>query len=84
MGPAAITLQRVRLLVLAALDVQVPGDGVDMIDSGLIDSLALVTLIAEIEDEFQIELPLHDLDLDVFRSIEKIAGFLDTTTSAAA
>ena len=78
------TLQRVRLLVLTALDVHVPSDSVDMIESGLIDSLGLVTLIADLEDEFQIELPLYELDIDVFRSIERIAAFLDTAASAAA
>ncbi len=81
---ALTTLQRVRDLVFTALGVQVPGDSVDMIESGLIDSLALVTLIAEIEGEFQIDLPLYDLDIDLFRSIEKIAAFLDRTASAAA
>jgi acyl carrier protein len=84
MVTALTTLQRVRLLVRTAIDVQVPDDSVDMIDSGLIDSLALVTLIADIENEFQIDLPLHDLDIDLFRSIETIAAFLDTAISAAA
>jgi acyl carrier protein len=84
MATALSTLHRVRLLVLTALDVQVPSDTLDMIESGLIDSLALVTLIAEIEGEFQIDLPLHDLDIELFRSIEKIAAFLDTAHSAAA
>jgi acyl carrier protein len=80
MGTALTTLQRVRRSVLTALDLQVPSDSADMIESGLIDSLALVTLIADIEDEFKIDLPLHDLDIDLFRSIETIAAFLDTAT----
>ena len=55
---ASTTLPRVAQFVFTAFGVQVPSSSVDMIESGLIQSLALVTLIAEIQDEFQINLPL--------------------------
>lgn len=76
MATGATTVERVWLLIRNALSVDVPDGDTDLIDSGLLDSLALVTLIVEIEDEFEVELPLEDFDLDRFRSVERIAAFL--------
>lgn len=76
MATGATTVERVWLLIRDALSVDVPDGDTDLIDSGLLDSLALVTLIVEIEDEFEVELPLEDFDLDRFRSVERIAAFL--------
>jgi acyl carrier protein len=77
------TVERVRLLIRDVLSVEVPRDDTDMIDSGLLDSLALVSLIAEIEQEFQLEIPLDDLDVDQFRSAERIAQLLAAMHAAA-
>lgn len=76
MQPEAKTVERVRLLIREVLSIEAPDDGTDMIESGVLDSLALVSLIAEIEEEFQLELPLDDLDVDQFRSAERIAQML--------
>ncbi len=69
-------VDRVRILIRDVLSFEVPTDNTDLIDSGVIDSLALVTMIAEIEEEFQVELPLDDFDVEQFRSVERIAEFL--------
>jgi acyl carrier protein len=63
-------------LIGSILLIEVPGPGVDLIDAGLIDSLALVTLITEIEAEFGIELPLDEFDIERFRSAEQIAAYV--------
>jgi D-alanine--poly(phosphoribitol) ligase subunit 2 len=73
------TVDRVRLLIEDVLDIEVPDGDIDLIDSGLLDSLALVSLIAGIEEEFQLELPLEDLDVDQLRSAESIAQLLATS-----
>jgi acyl carrier protein len=73
-GPS--TAERVRLLIRDALSIDVPDGQTDLIDSGLLDSLALVTLIAEIEQEFGIELRLDEFDPDRFRSVDRIEQFL--------
>jgi acyl carrier protein len=75
----ASTLDRVRLLIEDVLSIDVSDDDNDMIDAGLLDSLALVSLIAGIEQEFQLELPLEDLDVDQFRSVESIVQLLATS-----
>jgi acyl carrier protein len=48
----------------------------DLLAAGLIDSLALVTLIVAFEDTFGVQLPLDDFDIDRFRSVASIADFL--------
>lgn len=67
---------RVRTLIEERLTISVVSADTDMIESGLLDSLALVTLIAAIEDAFDCELPLEDFDPDRFRTITGIADFV--------
>jgi D-alanine--poly(phosphoribitol) ligase subunit 2 len=56
--------------------IEVPDAEADLLDAGLIDSLALVTLIVAFEDTFGVQLPLDDFDIDRFRSVASIAAFL--------
>jgi acyl carrier protein len=76
MTAGATTVDRVRLLIRDVLSVDAPDGDSDLIDSGLLDSLALVSLIAELEHEFKLELSLEDLDVDRFRSVERISDLL--------
>jgi acyl carrier protein len=74
-------VDRIRDLIREALSVEVSAPDTDLIDAGLLDSLALVTLITELEEAFSWQLPLDDFDVECFRSVERIADFL---TSAGA
>jgi acyl carrier protein len=67
---------RVQRLFDEALNIEVPSIDTDVIESGLIDSLALVELLAAIEEEFEIELPLDELDVENLRSVETISEFV--------
>jgi D-alanine--poly(phosphoribitol) ligase subunit 2 len=69
-------IDRIGGLIRHALSVEVPAPDTDLIETGLIDSLALVSLIAEIEGEFGFELPLDDFDVDNFRTVDRIAEFV--------
>lgn len=42
----------------------------DLLDSGLLDSLDIVEVIEEIENEFGIEIQADDIDPDHFVSVE--------------
>jgi acyl carrier protein len=70
---------RVVELIRDALQVEAPAPDADLIDLGLLDSLAIVTLLAEIEIAFGIELPLDDFEVDCFRTVERMAQFLAAT-----
>ena len=58
------------------LSVRAPEPDADIVDSGLLDSLALVTLLFEVEQEFGVQIPLDSLEVDDFRTIERIAGLV--------
>ena len=58
------------------LQVSVPADTTDLFETGLMDSLMLVDLLSELEREFSLCLTLSELNIDVFRTIERIAEFV--------
>ena len=66
-------------LIRDRLNIDVVDLDVDLIDTGMIDSLALVTLITALEERFACELPLDDFDLENFRSARRITQYLDTS-----
>jgi acyl carrier protein len=72
--PAAIT--RIQALFEDALNIPAPAPDVDIIERGLLDSLALVTLLFEMEVEFGVQIPLDSLEIEDFRTIERIAALV--------
>ena len=78
--PAA---ERVAALIRDAVGIEVPAGDTDLFESGLLDSLTLVSLLTEIEQAFGFELPLEDLDLDEFRSVNRIGSYVERARGAA-
>ena len=75
--PAEFDLvSRVSALISERLNVDVPSPDTDLIRTGLVDSLGLVTLMVGLEEDFCCELPLDKFDLECFRTIEDIADLL--------
>jgi acyl carrier protein len=67
---------RIKAVFVQALNVEPPDDRTDLIESGVIDSLALVELLFALEQEFAVSLPLDTLDVESFRSIKTIGEFI--------
>lgn len=76
MSATAVPTERIVALIRDVLQIEVPAPDTDLIDEGLIDSLALISLITEIEHDFGMVLPLDDFDVERFRSAEQIAAFV--------
>lgn len=74
--PAVIA--RIQALFEDALSIPAPEPDLDIIDHGLLDSLALVTLLFEMEVEFGVQIPLDSLEIEDFRTINRIAGLVAT------
>ena len=70
-------VERIQRLFVDALSMPAPEPSTDVVDSGLLDSLALVTLLFEVEREFGIQIPLDTLDVDDFRTVERIADLVE-------
>ncbi len=67
---------RIRRVFEDALSVAAPEPDVDIIQSGLIDSLGLVTLLFELEREFGVRVPLESLEVEDFRTIGNLVRTL--------
>ncbi len=70
---ARIILQK----VLGADVIENLSDEVDLIESGLLDSLLAFQLIAEIQEEFQVDLLSESVTLDFIRTISKLNQWID-------
>ncbi|HLK63965.1 MAG TPA: acyl carrier protein [Bryobacteraceae bacterium] len=57
------------------LNISVPSVNTDLFDAGILDSLTFVDLVLHLEQEFDIHIGAEELELENFRSIEKIAAF---------
>lgn len=61
-----------------------PAFDTDLFDAGVLDSLAFVELLLQLEREFGVTTSVEDLEPENFRSIDSIAGFVGARTGAAA
>jgi acyl carrier protein len=53
------------------------GDHEPLIESGIIDSMGIMTLLAYVEEQFSIQIPSDDLVPENFASISSIAALVD-------
>jgi acyl carrier protein len=68
--------ERVRRLLAETLNVEVSSDETDLIDTGVIDSLALVELLAALERDFEVTIPFDELEIETFRSVRSVGEFM--------
>jgi acyl carrier protein len=69
-------VSRIQRIFEEVLSISAPAPQTDIIEAQLLDSLTLVTLLFEVEQEFGLQIPLESLEIDDFRSIERIARFV--------
>jgi acyl carrier protein len=73
--------QQVTALFAEKLNLDVASVETDLIETGLLDSLALVELLTQLEESFDVSISTDDLELENFRSITSIAGFVAQRTT---
>jgi acyl carrier protein len=77
-----IELQNNIIWILSEkIHVEVPSVETDLMESGLLDSLTLVELMASLEEKFGISISFDDIELDNFRSVDRIAEFVGSQTN---
>jgi acyl carrier protein len=69
-------LERIAVIFSDKLHIEVASSETDLMQSGLLDSLALVELLFHLEQELGIKITLESLELENFRSIARIAEFV--------
>ena len=66
-------IDEIQSLLLDRLSIQVDSTTADLFRTGALDSMSLVRFILALEDQFGIQIPIDDLDITTFRSIEDVA-----------
>ena len=56
-------------------------DDVDLLESGLVDSVRIVELVLEIEQRFGVTLAFEELEIDDFRSVPRLAECIARSAS---
>jgi acyl carrier protein len=67
---------RVRGLFVERLHIDPPSDDADLVQAGLLDSLAFVDLVFHLEESLGLKLSVQDIDIEQFSSVAAIADFL--------
>jgi acyl carrier protein len=80
-SPDQEVIVRLERIFTESLGMAVPAPEVDIIETGMLDSLALVTLLFEIEQEFGVEIPLESLEIEDFRCVADIGRMLTKAVS---
>ena len=81
-GGDQAVVEQLHGLFREALNIEVPSHETDLIEAGLLDSLALVELLFEIEQRFAVDLALEELDIDSFRTLDRLAAVIASQKSA--
>jgi len=77
-----ITLQeRIARLFSDILTIDIPSTDTDLFDTGVLDSLAFVELLLHLEREFGVTTSVDDLEINNFRSIDRIADYVMARTA---
>ena len=56
----------------------------DLLNSGLIDSLGIMRLIAFVENKFEIKVPPQDMMIENFMSVEAISSYIERVRPSTA
>jgi len=74
---SAVSNDRIIHLLSEKVHVEVPSADTDLMESGLLDSLALVELMSSLEEQFGINISFDEVEIDNFRSARRIAEFVN-------
>jgi acyl carrier protein len=71
-----VTHEQITRLLAERVHVEAPAVDTDLMEAGLLDSLTLVELMSSLEEEFGLTISFDEIELDNFRSVERIAEFV--------
>ena len=54
-------------------DTKLDSDDVDLLETGIVDSVKIVELVLEIEQRFGVSLPFEELEIEDFRTVPRLA-----------
>src|SRR5262245_41663473 len=72
----------VRDVFSREMNVDVPSTETDLFETGLLDSLSFVDLLVRLEEELSVKLRLDEIELESFRSIDRMVSMLQEKVAA--
>ena len=75
-------IREIQAFLLGRLCIQVESPEMDLLGTGVLDSVAQVNLILYIEEHFRLHLPVENLEMDSFRSVASIAELIASYSRA--
>jgi len=73
--------ERIAGVFTSALHLEVPSFDTDLFDTGVLDSLAFVELLLQLEREFGVTTSVDDLEAENFPSLTTIADYVHSRTN---
>ncbi len=81
MDPPFSDLTRdIHALLSNQLSIRIDSVDADLFDKGILDSMTLVQLILGLEREYGLELPMHELEIECFSTVTRIAELVASRT----
>ena len=74
-------IRRLGALFVESLHIEAPSADTDLFENGILDSLQLVELLAQLEKSFGFKLKIEDIDLDDLRTLSGIAALIAARTA---
>ena len=82
-GRGAALEARLAKLFAERLNTEVPAEDTDLFETGILDSLRFVEFLAALEEDFGVRVAVEELEIDDFRNLSRIAGFLSAKQGQA-
>ena len=76
-------IREIQSFLLETLFIQVDSEETDLLETGVLDSVAQVNLLLHLEEHFRLHLPMENLEIDSFRSVANIAELVASYSRAA-
>ncbi len=76
-------ISQLNALFLDQLSIEIPDPDTDLIESGLLDSMKLVELLVQIEQQFGLRIELEQIEIDDLRSVRGIARMIGNAAPGA-
>jgi methoxymalonate biosynthesis acyl carrier protein len=76
-------ISRLKKIFSEKLLVEVESPDTDLLESGILDSMAFVELLLNLENEFGFQVAIESLDIEDFRSLSRIAELMEGARTRA-
>lgn len=77
-----IAMKEKVIEILAGINPMIK-DGINLISEGIVDSFAVVNIVMELEEAFEIEIDPEDVIAENFENVDKIAALVEKTKQNA-